>query len=67
MTEKRSAATSQVLRHVTRAREALDRLDQDSTTSEGVFRSPIVQGAALKIAAEEIRKALAVFEKTKWK
>ena len=67
MTEKRSAATNQDLRHVQRAREALDRLDPDGTNTRGVLNNPTVQGAALKIAAEEIRKAIAVFERTKWK
>jgi hypothetical protein len=66
MTEKRSAATNQVLRHVQRAREALDRLDRD-VNSDGVLGNPQVQGLALKVAAEEIRKALAVFERTRWK
>ena len=67
MTEKRSAATNQVLRHVQRAREALDRLDPDGTNTRGVLNNPTVQGTALKIAAEEIRKAIAVFERTLWK
>ena len=67
MTEKRSAATNNILDHVTRARKALDRLDPDGTNSQGVLNNPTVQGAALKIAAEEIRKAIAVFERTKWK
>ena len=66
MTEKRSAATNQVLRHVQRAREALDRLDRD-VNSDGVLGNPQVQGVALKVAAEEIRRALAVFERTRWK
>ena len=67
MTEKRSAATSQILRHVARAREVLDRLERDGATSEGVLGNPQVQSTALKVAAEEIRRALAVFELTKWK
>ena len=64
MTEKRSAATNEVLRHVARAREALDRLDRD-VNSDGVLANPQVQGVALKVAAEEIRKAIAVFERTR--
>lgn len=67
MTEKRSAATNDILDHVTRAREALERLDPDGTNTRGVLNNPAVQGVALKIAAEEIRKAIAVFERTKWK
>jgi hypothetical protein len=68
MTEKRSTATADIIRHVARAREALRHLGgEHNTTSDGVLRSPRAQGAALKIAAEEIRKAVAVFERTKWK
>jgi hypothetical protein len=67
MTEKRSAATDDILRHVTRAREALDRLDPDGTNTRGVLNNPTVQGAALKVAADEIRKAIAVFERTRWR
>jgi hypothetical protein len=67
MTEKRSAATDQVFRHVDRALEALQRFANQGTTNDGVLRSSTVQGTALKIAAEEIRKAIAVFERTKWK
>jgi hypothetical protein len=67
VSEKRATATSLVLRHVRRAREALDRLARNGTDGEDALSNPAVQGAALKIAAEELRKALAVFERTKWK
>jgi hypothetical protein len=67
MTEKRIVATNQVLRHVAEAREVLRHLNDGSATRDGVLRNPDVQGAALKIAAEELRKALAVFDRTKWK
>ena len=67
MTEKRSTATYKVLHHVHGAVEALERLVQEGTAGEGVLSNPPVQGASLKIAAEEIGKALAVFERIKWK
>ena len=38
-----------------------------ASASDGVLGNPQVQGVALKVAAEEIRKALAVFERTRWK
>ena len=66
MTEKRSAASSQMLRHVRRAREALERIEREGTNGVGVLANPAVQTASLRIAAEEIRRALAVFER-KWK
>ena len=40
MTEKRSAATSQILRHVARAREVLDRLERDGAYERGRARQP---------------------------
>ena len=67
MTVQQAAATQQVFTHVERATDALQRFAGQGTTKDGVLRSHISQRAALKIAAEEIRKALAVFERTKWK
>jgi hypothetical protein len=66
MTEKRSVATGQVFTHVKRAVSAIDRFTGYGTTDDGVLRSHIAQRASLKIAAEEIRKALAVMEKIRW-
>jgi hypothetical protein len=67
MTEKLSTATGQVFTHVKRAVSALDRFAGEGTTRDGVPRSHNAQRASLKIAAEEIRKALAVLDRTKWR
>jgi hypothetical protein len=59
MTEK-SVATKRLLQHV--SARSPRRLDHYGATDQGVLRNPPVQGAALKVASEEIRKALAVLE-----
>lgn len=66
MTDKREKATRQVLEHVTRAREALEDFRGDGISAEGVLTRPHFQGAALKVAREELAKAIAIIDRTKW-
>jgi hypothetical protein len=67
MTDKKGTASDKILEHVKRARQSLDNIDRDGTTVGGVLRNPPVQGAALKVAAEELKKAIAIMKRTKWK
>jgi hypothetical protein len=53
MTEKLKKTTRSVAQHVARARATLDTFEVDQ--------------AAIKMAAEELRKAIALIERTKWK
>ena len=66
MTEKLKKATGQVRDHVTRARAAIDSFDINPV-SDGVLPDPPIRAAALKVAAEELRKAIALIERTKWR
>jgi hypothetical protein len=67
MTDKKSVASDQVLEHVARARRHLENIERDGTNVAGVLRNPAVQNTALKVAAEELKKAIAIMERTKWK
>ena len=67
MTEKHEAATRHVLDHVDRARGALDDFRRDGINAEGVLTSPHFQAASLKVAHEELNKAIAIIERTKWR
>ena len=67
MQGKREKATRQVLEHVQRAREALDDFRGDGISAEGELTRPLFQNAALKVAREELVKAIAIIERTTWK
>ena len=62
MTDKLKKATRSVAAHVARARAALDTFEVD----QGVLPRPTIQAATIKMAAEELRKAIALIERTKW-
>ena len=59
-----SKTTSQVLAHVERAQGSLKKVNAVST--DGVFFSPQVTLASLKVAREELNKAIALMERTRW-
>ena len=65
MTDKRETATRQVLEHIERARQALDDFRIDATSAQGVLMRPRLQNAALKVAREELGKAIAIMDRTK--
>jgi hypothetical protein len=67
MIKKQEKATRQVLDHVDRARGALDDFRRDGINAEGVLASPLFQAASLKVAREELNKAIAVIDRTKWR
>ena len=64
MTEKLKKATRSVAQHVARARATLDTFEVDQQS--GVLPRPTIQAAMMKVAAEELRKAIALIERTKW-
>ena len=66
MVDKREKATRQVLEHIARARQALDDIRSDGTSAEGVLMRPHFQNAGLKVAREELGKAIAIMDRTKW-
>ena len=65
--DKRVQATSQALEHVERAREALKEFRSDGVRAQGVLANPRLRAATLKWAQEELQKAIAIIERTKWR
>jgi hypothetical protein len=59
-------ATTQVLAHVECAKDSLHHIRGDSLSSDGVFMHPSRQLVSLKIAREELNKAIALMERTRW-
>jgi hypothetical protein len=64
--EKRAKVTILVLEHVARADDAVKNFLGDGVSAEGVLTHPPFQAAALKVAREELLKAIALIERTKW-
>jgi hypothetical protein len=64
--EKRAKVTSLVLEHVARADDAVKNFLTDGINDEGVLTHPSFQAAALKVAREELLRAIALIERTKW-
>jgi hypothetical protein len=64
--ERRAKVTRVVLEHVERADDAVKNFCDDAVNSEGILTHPGLQAAALKVAREELRKAIALIERTKW-
>jgi hypothetical protein len=62
----KQAASKEVTEHMQRARLALDSAHRYSLNAEGVLRNPPLQASHLKIAREEINKALAIIEQ-RWR
>jgi hypothetical protein len=58
--------TSVVLEHVERAGDAIKTFHTDGVTPEGVLAHPQFQAAALKVARQELQKAIALIERTRW-
>ena len=59
-------ATAQVLAHVERAKDSLKNIHGDNLSSDGVFMHPQMQLVSLKVAREELNKAIALMERTRW-
>ena len=59
-------ATTQVLAHVARAKDSLHHIHGDNLNAHGVFMHPQRQLVSLKVAREELNKAIALMEQTRW-
>ena len=64
--EKRAKVTRLVFEHVARADDAVRNFRDNGVSAEGLLRHPPLQAAALKVAREELQKAIALIERTKW-
>lgn len=64
--EKRAKVTRLVLEHVARADDAVRNFRDSGVSAEGLLMHPTLQAAALKVAREDLQKAIALIEKTKW-
>ena len=60
------AASKDASDHLERARRALDDAHRDGLNADDVLRNPHVQASHLRVAREEINKALAIIERTRW-
>jgi hypothetical protein len=65
-TDRRLQATNQVLAHVGRAREALKEF-HDGARVQGILADPRLRAASLRWAQEELKKAIAIIERTQWR
>jgi hypothetical protein len=63
MTDTQSKATKQVRQHVDRSQDALREFWRDGVNAEGVLMRPHFQLSALKVAREELSKAIAIIER----
>jgi hypothetical protein len=66
MSEGQAKATTHVLAHVERARDSLKHIRADNVSADGVFIHPQMQAVSLKVAREELNKAIALMERTRW-
>jgi hypothetical protein len=66
MSDKQSKATDQAREHVDRAQDAIRDFWRDGISADGVLMRPHFQAASLKVAREELSKAIAIIERTKW-
>jgi hypothetical protein len=59
-------ATTQVLAHVERAKDSLKNIHGDNLSSDGVFMHPSRQLVSLKVARDELNKAIELMEHARW-
>jgi hypothetical protein len=64
--EKRVKVMRLVLEHIERADDAVKNFRDNDVSAEGVLTHPPLQAAALKVAREELQKAIALIERTNW-
>ena len=58
--------TGYVLAHVARAKESLSHIHSGSANADGVFIHPQRQLVSMKVAREELNKAIVLMERTRW-
>ena len=63
MNEKQSKATDQVREHVDRALDAISEFRRDGINAEVVLVRELFQAVSLKVAREELSKAIAIIER----
>jgi hypothetical protein len=66
MQGKRQKASQQALLHVDRAQQSIADFRADGVNPDGMLIRPHFQAAALKVAREELTKAISIIERTKW-
>jgi hypothetical protein len=59
-------ATGHVLALVQRATDSLQNISAENLSADGVFLHPKRQLVSLKVAREELDKAIALMERTRW-
>ena len=64
--ERRAKVTRLVLEHVARSDDAVRNFRDNGVSAEGLLMHPPLQAAALKVAREELQKAIALIERTNW-
>ena len=64
--DTREMAAGQVLAHVERARISIRGVAVGNLSTDGIFFNPPMTLASLKIAREELNKAIVVMEQQKW-
>jgi len=64
--DKRAKVTRLVLEHVERADDAVKNFRDNTVNADGILTHPSLRAAALKVAREELKKAIALIERTKW-
>jgi hypothetical protein len=64
--DKRAKVTALVLEHVQRADDAVKNFRTDGVNAEGILSHPQFQAAALRVAREELLRAVSLIERTKW-
>ena len=66
MTDEYGAVTGIVSEHVERAERAIKAFRKEGVTRKGVLLQPLSQAASLKVARDELGKAIAAIEQTGW-
>jgi hypothetical protein len=66
MTDTRSKATDQVREHVNRVQDTLSEYRRDGINANGILTRPLFRAASLKAAREELSRAIAIIERTRW-
>jgi hypothetical protein len=64
--EGQGKATGHVLEHVQRAKDSLKNISAENLSADGLFVHPKRQLVSLKVAREELEKAIAIMEETRW-
>ena len=64
--DSRVKSTSQALSHVERARSSIKSVQTGNVSTDGVFFNPQMTLVSLKVAREELNKAIALMERTRW-